>query len=91
MGKGVKCCLYLKVDNVGKQALRDAICAMNRGEERRDSFEAERGEQWGEQCGWMGADWWYSVHRQCEREAQLSSQTQQTMGKHHPIITCLLS
>lgn len=44
LGKGVKCCLYLKVDNVGKQALRDAICAMNRGEERRDSFEAERGE-----------------------------------------------
>lgn len=58
MGKGVKCCLYLKVDNVGKQALRDAICAMNRGEERRDSFEAERGEQWGEQCGWMGAKRW---------------------------------
>lgn len=37
------------------------------------------------------ADWWYSVHQQCEGEAQLSSQTQQTMGKHHPIITCLLS
>lgn len=31
---------------------------MNRGEERRDSFEAERGEQWGEQCGWMGAKRW---------------------------------
>lgn len=36
------------------------------------------------------ADWWYSVHQQCEREAQLSSQTQQTMGMHCPIITCFV-